>query len=249
MIVTRTGRPRIVECWFDEPLPTSGADVVVFRQYTHRPEGVPADPFRTLVIDLSRTEAEIFAAMRSGTRNEVRRDPAKDGLTTEMIERPTSALIAEFAAFYRRFAAGRDLVRVKTRWLEAMALAGSLQLTRAAAHGDTVVWHSYMTRPDRVRLLHSVSLHRGADGSVRNMTGRANRLLHWRDIVWLRERGVRTYDLGGVYDGQDASLLAINHFKEGFGGVRVTEYSGTFALTWFGQGYLALKRHYARWRR
>lgn len=243
MIVVRPARPRVIELWFNEPLPSTGADAVIFRQYGHPPAGVRADPFHTLVIDLRRPEEEIFAFMRSGTRNEIRRDPCKDGLTTEAIEHPADEVVAEFVEFYRQFAARRRVLRVKPRWLQALARAKSLQLTRARANGETVVWHSYMTSPDRVRLLHSVSLHRDADQSFRNLTGRANRLLHWRDIVGFRTQGVRTYDFGGWYDGrQNTSLVAINRFKEGFGGVRLTEYSGMIGLTRLGRIYIGLRR-------
>ena len=243
MIILRVARPRVAEFWFDEPVTAKGIDVAILRQYGKPPPAARTDPFHTLIIDLGRTEEEILGSMKAGTRNEIRRDPAKDGLATEAFERPSAATVEDFVEFYRQFAAQKGVPPAQIRTLRVLNQANSLHLTRATVNGEAVVWHSYLTKLGRARLLHSASLFRDSDSNFRSLVGRANRLLHWRDIVFFRNSGMRIYDLGGWYEGSDdASRLAINKFKEGFGGVPLKEYSGEVARTWIGQLYLSAKR-------
>jgi lipid II:glycine glycyltransferase (peptidoglycan interpeptide bridge formation enzyme) len=91
----------------------------------------------------------------------------------------------------------------------------------------------YYRGADRVSLLHSASvLPSESDADLRAIIGRANRRLHWEDMVFFRSEGVATYDLGGWYIGQrDQRKLGINIFKEQFGGRVVQEYNCDLRLT------------------
>jgi hypothetical protein len=74
-------------------------------------------------------------------------------------------------------------------------------------------------------LMQSASLFRDAETSAeRNMIGRANRYLHWRDMLAFKAFGCLVYDLGGVdLAGRDPATTRIAAFKRGFGGeVRAT---------------------------
>lgn len=51
------------------------------------------------------------------------------------------------------------------------------------------------------------------------LIGRANRLLHFNDILFFKNEGFERYDLGGyAHNTTDNSLKGINKFKAGFGG-------------------------------
>jgi lipid II:glycine glycyltransferase (peptidoglycan interpeptide bridge formation enzyme) len=45
-------------------------------------------------------------------------------------------------------------------------------------------------------------------------------LLHWTLITWLKERGVKSYDLGGIDPDRNPGVY---HFKRGFSGVDITQ--------------------------
>ena len=80
--------------------------------------------------------------------------------------------------------------------------------------------------PSWARLVHSASWFRAADKAQQAVNSRANRYLHWMDMLRLRELGFASYDLGGWYSGQeDVEKLNINRFKEGFGGRVVPQYN------------------------
>ena len=76
----------------------------------------------------------------------------------------------------------------------------------------------YITDGFRARLLYSASHFRSYDKNYRALIGRANRFLHWEDMVHLKKYGMSIYDMGGI------GANSIAGFKKGFGGTEVTEY-------------------------
>lgn len=238
-------RPTIAEFWFDEELPSQGVDIAVLRQFTRSDWSRLGKPFHTLVIDLNDENEALLSRMKPDTRNAIRRGIAKDGVITEAWGNPSPEQIGEFFDFHQKFLQQKRLPSISRIQLDQLASAGSLHLTRATtqALGTTSgVWHSYVVRNQRARLLHSSSLFRESDSQTRNLVGRANRTLHWADILYFRQFGCRIYDFGGWYEGkEDTAKLAINHFKEDFGGKHVEGYNATVPLTWLGSLYLRVK--------
>jgi lipid II:glycine glycyltransferase (peptidoglycan interpeptide bridge formation enzyme) len=53
------------------------------------------------------------------------------------------------------------------------------------------------------------------------MKAKGSYLLQWRMMQWLRERGCRGYDLGGVNPTRNPGVY---HFKSGVGGAEVLQY-------------------------
>ena len=73
------------------------------------------------------------------------------------------------------------------------------------------------------------------DSSARNLIGRANRYLHWRDIRLFRDRGYDLYDFGGLdVTGRSEKTAGIARFKRGFGGEVRPVYSSTSARSLLG---------------
>lgn len=218
---------RVGEVWFGDRKPTR-CDIVKYVQAVRKPTSVRAVPFTTLCIDIARPTEQIFSSFSSETRTEVRRAERRDDFSYEFVPHPDRRLIAEFMVSYREFCRQKGLPIGALWYLDALAQQGALTLSIArTADGKTLVWHSYLISGNRARQLQSVSLFRNYAGSGdRNMMGRANRWLHWRDMCALREVGVATYDQGGWYSGHnDQEKLRINRFKEGFGGTLTVGYS------------------------
>jgi lipid II:glycine glycyltransferase (peptidoglycan interpeptide bridge formation enzyme) len=66
------------------------------------------------------------------------------------------------------------------------------------------------------------------DNSVRNLIGRANRLLHWYDMLMFKNRGILRYDMCGIDITQRTpETTRIAQFKRGFGGQIVPTCSET----------------------
>jgi hypothetical protein len=239
----------IAELHYNEQAAVPPVDII---RYQSRPEkvndanvkGAVCYPFSTLLIVLKQDPDTLLGQMSKTTRNEVRRG-AKDELSFEISVRPDTIWIAGFFEFYAEFARLKGLPGLNQQRLLGMNECGSLILTRVkAADGTTLVWHCYVQASDWVRLIHSASLFRAADKTQQNLISRANRYLHWLDMLRFREMGIATYDFGGWYSGQDdAEKLNINRFKEGFGGSVASQYNIDRGITL--KGILAVHLRYA----
>lgn len=244
LIVVKQGVVNIVECWFGEQ-PSGAIDVVSHRQMPQPLPGVPCRPFNTIVIDLTNEPDELLAAMKKDTRNCIRRADSKDNLQYEWDDNPQPDTLAEFSEFYDEFARSKGIPLVAGRDLPAYLKAGRLALSCIRAEdGSMIVWHAVQVSEKRIRdIVRASTLREAPDPETRQMMGRANRYLTYRDLLKGKELGKTEYDVGGWYPGTtDQSLLRVNAFKEEFGGERVEEYDATQALTLKGKAFMLARR-------
>lgn len=236
---------RMAEQWLDEPVADAvDCDVLLLRQYTGAPERAFSNRFVSLTIDLSQSEESLLQGLNRDTKYKIRRAQGKDQVIC--IQEPVGDddLCLRFQAFYDEFAVSKGVARISGQELLARARAGTACFSRAVIGGETVVWHVHAATNKRAALLHSASHFRQHDDNdKRAAIGRANRLLHWNDMLHFKAIGLEVYDFGGWYAGDDdQALLKINQFKEGFGGVRAAQVNAALALTWRGWIYLRLRQ-------
>lgn len=235
----------IVEQWLDEPLVRpEGCDILMLNQYKRAPDGAFRSPFVSLNLDLSQTEESLLQKLNRDTKYKVRRAEGKDQVICIQEHRAGEELCRQFQAFYDEFATAKGVGLLSSEEFVARARAGVLRISRAVYREQTVVWHVHAATAQRATLLHSASNFRNLDDNeVRAAVGRANRLLHWKDILQFKADGLEVYDFGGWYAGsEDEELLKINQFKESFGGVRVDQVNAALALSWRGWVYLRLRQ-------
>ncbi|HLH40251.1 MAG TPA: hypothetical protein VKX39_13965 [Bryobacteraceae bacterium] len=238
---------RIAELHYDEPAKAGvKADVIRYQWRFEKVRGTFSFALQTRVIDLSEDPDKLFGRMNAMARRHVRK-AAADPVTAVFHSDPSRALAEQFETFYSEFARAKQIPGVNRARIDAMRAEGRLCLSRIDnAQGSALVWHAYFRDRGWARLLHSASVYRLDHSKDKEAElARANRLLHWRDMLALRELGVTTYDLGGWYAGsQDTAKLKINQFKESFGG-RVIDLHNTYdAVTM--KGRLAVQLH--RWK-
>lgn len=215
------------EVWYDGEPDERAVDWVVYHQRCSPVPRARCKPFHTLVIDLSPSPEDLLGQMASSNAYKIRRARDRDGISCHTKDPANRAVMDEFEQVYNRFAGGKGLGRLPRAELEPLAKAGALEISVARdSLGQPLVYHAHYRGPHRSRLLHSASLYRELDqSSARNTIGRANRYLFWWDMLRHREQGLKCYDFGGWYPGQDdAGLLEVNRFKEGFGGRVVREF-------------------------
>lgn len=230
------------DLWFDEPRSSDGADLVLFYHWSQPVNPAAARDVYSLQIDLTQSEAEILKGFTSSTRNQINR-AVKDGFRFEVWTNPAPEIIREFFAFYAEFTRERGLgdEAVHAEWMTDYAEQGGILLTRGCdSDGRVLVWHSYYRNAQWVRQLQSISMFAGSDDKeLRNAVGRANRYLHWMDILECRRLGIRNFDFGGVYQGQDdEKLLRVSAFKQEFGGVKTHRYHSILAVSLKGKSLL-----------
>jgi len=251
MISYRKFLVEVGEAYFTEaPMPPR-VDIVRYLWLAHQPAGFYTEPFHTIVIDLSQPEDVLFNRIKSDTRYEIGRARGKDGVACNAWFRPSQEVVDRFCALYDNFAKLKNLRAVNRARLKALNEVGALVLTCARRQGEEpLVWHAYISMAQQARLLYSASLFRQAtDASVRNAIGRANRYLHWFDIMEFKSRGFAVLDLGGWYVGQtDRERLAINAFKQEFGGDVVQRFNCERAVSLKGQLAIWLRDLILKWR-
>jgi hypothetical protein len=153
-------------------------------------------------------------------------------------------IFEQFCNDGKAFLAQKAQPQINQSWLKLLAEANLLELTYIVDSAEQpLVWHAYHRGSERVTLLYSISFFRThSDKAEQAMIGRANRLLHWSDMIYFKVAGVRTYDFGGWYEGStDTERLRINKFKEQFGGEVVKNYICEQALTVKGALFLKLR--------
>ncbi len=209
------------EIWFSKgPSVANIAGLNFFKQSatTKKLWGFKQEDFFTKIVDLTLTEKEILDQFNKTTKYDAGR-AVRDNIQFQLEENAE-----DFISFYNEFAKSKGLLLISNNMY--FRDPSQFQITEAVYEGETLVLHSYLTdaTAKRVRLLHSASLFRKMENSEKQMAGRANRFLHYQDMLFFKEKGFVEYDLGGyAKDTTDEELLKINAFKECFGGVMVHE--------------------------
>ncbi len=187
------------------------------------------DPSSTLVLDLSRSEEDLLAAMHEKTRYNIR-VAERHGVRTRLGSTPADtdaflALMSETAT--RDHFVQRDLTYVR-KTLEILRARGMAALRLAEIEGRIVVANMEIRYGDTVTYLY------GASASADRKT-MAPYALHWDAIRAAKQDGFTRYDLWGANPLSKAmfsyksSWEGITRFKRGWGGERV-DLVGTWDL-------------------
>jgi hypothetical protein len=229
------------EVWYDEETPGDpGVDIILYRRRSAPLAGIRTTPFLSLVTDLSAEEDAIANRFNKDCRYKIRRAETRDRLRMEFIQDPESRL-DEFRAFFDAFASQKSLDAADHQWLVAACNARQLVLALASQDGEALVWHAYLLCGKTAWLQYSGSCFRDRECDYRSLVGRANRWLHWKCMLRLKEMGVTRYDWGGMFEDDSAPERAgINEFKKSFGGQPERTYDCTVPVTLKGRIYLPL---------
>lgn len=234
----------IGEARFSPPPSLDGLDVIHYLSVPPTSDiQEQAVPVATWLIDLSMPVTTLQAEMSETTRYEIRRAEEKDQLVFEETLAANKEDLREFAKFFSPLAARKGLPPISLDILLRYSAAGVLHVARARGPDRQVLAaHVHYIDEGRARLLHSATKD-SSSGPEKNLVGRANRWLHWREMQTFKQRGIRLYDFGGIYTGsEDKALLQINQFKAMFGGFRENSVNFSKGLSLIGRLYLFLKR-------
>jgi len=231
------------ELWYEEELPRdANVDIAMYRQKDAPIAGARTTPFLSMVTDLSVDEDAIAARFGKDCRYKIRRAETKDGLSLDWITEPEGRL-DEFRAFFDAFAREKSLWLSDPRWLAAACSAAQLVLTSASRNGEALVWHAYLVCGKAAWLQYTASNFRNRDNDYRALVGRANRWLHWKEMLRFRQNGIERYDWGGLFEDESVPGNAgINNFKRDFGGREVRTYDCTVPVTLRGRVWLGLRK-------
>jgi len=196
-----------------------------------------SERYNTLHIDLTKDENILRSELKKNTRNEISRCEKTDELKVVITDRPTSLQLSDFIMFYNVFSKARGLTKANKNKLIALQNKKGLALGMVEnVASDVLVMHAYIVSNKRARLLYSASLHLDiCDKKIRGLIGRANRRLHWEEMVFYKRKMIDIYDFGGLSLNNNKTLSQIDKFKLGFGGKVITEYNEKIGVSIFGK--------------
>lgn len=191
-------------------------------------------PKQTVVIDLSQSEEELLAQMKSKHRYNIR-VAERHGVQWELVSEESPA---HFERFWKLLAdtAGRKAFRTHAKnyykkMIETLAPLGEARLAFATLDGEDLSGVLLITHDKTVTYLHGGS-------TVSHKEVMAPHLLHWHIMRWAKSQGHQYYDLWGTNaikteDGWEARAnhpsAGTTRFKLGFGG-EIVQYPGAFDL-------------------
>lgn len=177
------------------------------------------ETINTLVNSLKQSESELLRSFKKPTVYEINRS-IRDRAT----EFDLQASMADFMNIYNNYADTKGWRHYKLR----KELKNNLHATVCRLNGKIIIGHLYFLDPNskRVCLEASVSdICRTKNIQLRALIGRANRHLHYADMLYFKNLGFEQYDFGGYDDHNidDPKKIGINRFKNSFNGKLVYE--------------------------
>lgn len=167
----------------------------------------------TSTIDLTQTAEELYGAIKSNTRNEIKR-AQKEGCTFDY-----NYDYESFVPFYNDFCESKglnDSINVHT-----LAKYNKTLITRVlSSEGVVLAMHATVINDQdkEAMLLYSCSK-RLSEGVDRKLIGWGNRYLHWAEIEYFKSIGMKRYEWNGVCtDPEQTAVYNISQFKLAFGG-------------------------------
>ena len=183
----------------------------------------------TVMSDIAnKSDEALMQDFSSTARNEIRRGE-REGVSAKIYSSGEilndSSVLDRMAEFYTNMYKEKGIENAFLPIGELLSYAkkDALVVSTASIDGAEVVFHSYVFEGDNTRLLHSCSEFRVADNNTRNAIGRANKFLHYADIKYFRDLGVKFYDWGGLSSVETPN--GIDKFKMSFGGETVAYYN------------------------
>ena len=205
----------------------------------------------TPISDLTLEENDLLMKVRKTCRNEIRR-AEKDGLEILFFDSATIInnieVLNEFVVAYKKFAEELKNETVSSAYNRdkiLQYLKANCFFLSEAKKDQLSVYHAYVSDEDEAVLIYSVSDFRD-DNVDRNLAGRANRYLHFQDMMMFKHRGVKFYDWGNISNPEIPN--GIDNFKLSFGGDVKRKYNVLVGCNFVGKLFVRLygKRMEAR---
>ena len=181
--------------------------------------------FTTAVVDLSKTEQELFEGIQPRIRRYIRA-AEKQNLEFLVIRHPSPADCNYVIDSFNIFAKKKGILPLTRRWLSAAVKTGKICFTQVEQNGTNIITHVYLFDSNKVIYSHTFN---HPSLSNERLRSDANQFLLWKDILFFKEIGISFYDFGGI---DVEHLPGISGFKLKFGG-EVREYNRYVKTSYF----------------
>lgn len=177
----------------------------------------------TLLTDLKENGEDIFKKFSKTVRYEINK-ASRDNISNKVFidDEIDDKLLNSFNEMYNEMYNEKGMAN---HWLPINELKGYAKqkvcmVSVAYYNNEPLVYHSYIFDKDNCRFLHSCSSFRSQDKNYKSIIGMANKYLMWNDMLWFKNKGVCSFDWGGVSSFDNPN--GIDKFKFAFGGTQKT---------------------------
>ncbi|WP_053365158.1 peptidoglycan bridge formation glycyltransferase FemA/FemB family protein [Bacillus sp. FJAT-27245] len=179
----------------------------------------------TLCIDLKKSEEQLKSELNKSTRYQINK-AGRDELAVQIIDDPGKGDLETFKLFFNPYAKEKGIEPFQDERIESIQAKGMVTITYVYhKNGQRLAGHLYFADGARARMFYSCSERFADNGVPKNEIGRANRYLHWMDILYFKKKNYEVYDFFGLsLDERNSDQQNINQFKKSFGGEEIIEY-------------------------
>jgi lipid II:glycine glycyltransferase (peptidoglycan interpeptide bridge formation enzyme) len=227
----------------DHPHDIDDCDFLNFRYCKNKVDVKGFTPKKefTIVIDLTQDLDTIWQNMDKNVRYWIKR-AQREGIRIRMNEGYN-----QFFQIYRSFIQKKgikslfDVFGVGTYTLESTKKNGTLFV--AEYNGELLVGTLYLEDDSQIRSWIGASKRLEVDNGKKKLITCADRLIDWEAIKYAKAKGIKEFDLGGIWSEEEAEKdiekKGINTYKLSMGGKTVTRYSyqkfysKTFSLAYY----------------
>jgi lipid II:glycine glycyltransferase (peptidoglycan interpeptide bridge formation enzyme) len=171
----------------------------------------------TNIIDLTHSEENILSQMRKGHKSDIKRALKDKDLQIDYVDK-TSCKIDEALLNYKKIhtidAGGQTRTDASWDYMSDWLYNGNAVLVLAKSNSlGKYISGAYI-------LMYKYSAYYGSYATIDANLNNAviGHLIQWHIIKYLKEKGIKEYETGWNYYGNDEKLLQISKFKAGFGG-------------------------------
>lgn len=219
-IIKKTFGFKTNQIWFaDFPYETKGFDMVVFLDCKNKADvpGFICVEHATSIIDLGQDLDKIWSNMsKSSCRYEIRR-AEKEGIEIKINQNFEDFIKIEklFNKTKKRGASNASVEFMKKYGVLFIAKLGN----------EIMGGQFYLKDENIIRMLWAPSRRLNVDKKNSTLIGMGNRLMVWEAIKYAKAKGMKEFDLGGYYVGEDdKQKKSISEFKKSFGGKLTVRY-------------------------
>ena len=198
--------------------PLSGGNVICHKQYS-------------AITDLTLCRDDVFLSFASTLRNEIRRAKREEVTVRFCIGDDAIEQLPEFADTFRHLYEEKgEKEELPVKEMKTFAEENALMISVASVSGEAKVFHSYIYDGNSCRLTFSCSEFRAASSKEEKQSfARANKLLHWEDMLYFIDKGLSVCDWGGLTSPEEPN--GIDKFKLSFGCKPVEYYNIVYPVT------------------
>lgn len=207
------------EIWFyaGEEFEEGLYNVFSSAKHSYRSSYLFHEKYNTSVLDLSKSETELYNNIHSTFRYDIR-NAEKKRISTQLYFNPDKKDCLKLINNYNLFAHKKGLQKMNFKWVMALQKKGNICFSKVFLNHTEIATHVYIFDKETISLSSSFHNIEFKDDKLRSAS---NKLLHWKDILSFKEKGFKYYDFGGI---NPQKLPGVSKFKTSFGGQTIESF-------------------------